>query len=99
MHGNKGPLAQPATVVKFDRDEKIGRVDVNSRSFHYPADPPPQWIAGLQIWTDTRVYTFGDMASGPTDQCVLAYGEVLLGFFGRSGSYIDQIGCIIGKAK
>jgi len=98
-HGGKGPLAQPATVIKFDKDERIGRVDVYSRSYHYPSDPPPLWIAGLEIWTDTRVYSFGDKTAGPTNQCVLAYGEVLLGFFGRSGSYIDQIGCIIGKAK
>lgn len=98
-HGGKGPLAQPTTVIKFDKDEKIGRVDVYSRSYHYPADPPPLWIAGLDIWTDTRVYSFGDRTTGPANQCVLAYGEVLLGFFGRSGSYIDQIGCIIGKAK
>lgn len=98
-HGGKGPLAQPSIVIKFDNGEKIGRVDVNSKSYHYPATPPPLWIAGLQIWTDTRVYTFGDVTPGPTDQCVLAYGEILLGFFGRSGSYIDQLGCVIGKAK
>jgi hypothetical protein len=33
-HGGKGPLAQPATVIKFDTGEKIGRVDVNSKSYH-----------------------------------------------------------------
>jgi TIR domain-containing protein/jacalin-like lectin domain-containing protein len=100
LHGGKGPFAQPATVIRFDPDEKIGRVDVNTRSYHFPgANPPPQWIAGLKVWTDTRVYTFGDMTFGPTNQCILAAGEVLLGFFGRSGSYIDQIGCIIGAAK
>jgi hypothetical protein len=100
LHGGKGPLAQPGTVVRLAKDEKIGRVDVSSAHYHYPtANEPPQWIAGLEIWTDVRVYTFGDMKLGLTNQCVLAYGEILLGFFGRSGSYIDQIGCITGKAK
>jgi hypothetical protein len=100
LHGGKGPLAQPGTVVRLGKDEKIGRVDVSSAHYHYPtANEPPQWIAGLEIWTDVRVYTFGDMKLGLTNQCILAYGEILLGFFGRSGSYIDQIGCITGKAK
>lgn len=99
LHGGKGPYAQPETVVEFQKNEKIGRVDVNSMTYHYSPGPPPQWIAGLAIWTDSRVYTFGDMSFGQTNQCILAYGETLLGFFGRSGSYIDQIGCIIGKAK
>ena len=101
LHGGKGPYAQPAELVQFAKDEKIGRVDVNWMSYNYPTsnNTPPQWIAGLAIWTDTRVYTFGNMAFGATNQCILAYGEILLGFFGRSGSYIDQIGCIIGEKK
>jgi hypothetical protein len=100
LHGGKGPFAQPASFVRFDTNEKIGRVDINTKKYHYPAAPePPQWIAGLAIWTDTRVYSFGDMTSGSTNQCILGYGETFLGFFGRSGSYIDQIGCITGKPK
>jgi hypothetical protein len=99
LHGGKGPSPQPASSVRFDLNEKIGRVDINSRSYHYPSNPPPFWVAGLAIWTDTQVFKFGDMSFGPVNQCVLDYGETLLGFFGRSGSYIDQIGCVIGKAK
>jgi hypothetical protein len=100
LHGGKGPFAQPATVARFDKDEKIGRVDINTKTYHFPTtNEPPKWIAGLAIWTDARVYSFGDMTFGPTHQCILAYGEILLGFFGRSGSYIDQIGCITGKPK
>jgi TIR domain len=100
-HGGKGPYAQPADLIEFAKDEKIGRVDVNWMPYHFSTsnNAPPQWIAGLAIWTDSRVYNFGNMTFGPTNQCILAYGEILLGFFGRSGSYIDQIGCIIGKAK
>lgn len=99
LHGGKGPLAQPATQVSFASGEKIGRVDINWGPYHYPTsdNAPPQWVAGLQIWTDIRVYAFGDMKLGYTSQCVLANKEVLLGFFGRAGSYIDQLGCIIGK--
>jgi hypothetical protein len=106
FHGAKGPFAQPAMTVKFDNNEKIGKVVVNAISYHFPAAVPPTWIAGLEIWTDVKVYTFGDMTLGLTkqtagapSQCLLDYAETLLGFFGRSGSYIDQIGCIIGKTK
>jgi hypothetical protein len=99
LHGGKGPMAEPEMVVNFQKDEKIGRVDVNWMSYHFPENPPPRWIAGLAIWTDSRVYKFGDMTFGPTSKCVLNAGETLLGFFGRSGSYIDQIGCTVAKAK
>jgi hypothetical protein len=106
LHGGKGPFAEPANAVKFAENEKIGRVVVNSRLYHYPAaSSPPQWIAGLEIWTDTRVYTFGDMTSGSTNQCMLAYGEILLGFFGRSGRpdrlyhRQDKSNCRLGGAS
>jgi hypothetical protein len=100
IHGAKGPLAEPAKVVNFGQHEKIGRVEVNTMSYHWPPPAtPPQWITGLKVWTDTDVYTFGDMTFGPTNQCILAYNEIFLGFFERSGSHIDQIGCIIGKTK
>jgi hypothetical protein len=99
LHGGRGPYAQPAALIQFAKDEKIGRVEVNWMSYRFPTSPAPQWVAGLKIWTDSRVYTFGNMTSGTINQCILAYGETLLGFFGRSGSYIDQVGCIKGKAK
>jgi hypothetical protein len=100
MHGGMGPLAQPVSMLNL-ANEKIGRVDINWGPYHFPTsdNKPPQWVAGLQIWTDVRVYAFGDVKLGHTSQCILADKEVLLGFFGRSGSYIDQLGCIIGKPK
>jgi hypothetical protein len=100
-HGGKGPYKQPLEMIAFGTGEKIGRVDVNWMSYNYPTsnNKPPQWVAGLAIWTDSRVYKFGNMTFGPTDKCILQYGEILLGFFGRSGSYIDQVGCVIGKRK
>jgi TIR domain-containing protein/jacalin-like lectin domain-containing protein len=101
LHAGNGNYAQPAELIKFAKVEKIGRVDVNWMKYKFPTsnNVPPQWIAGLAIWTDSRVYNFGNMTFGPTNQCILTYGEILLGFFGRSGAYIDQIGCIIGKGK
>jgi hypothetical protein len=101
LHGGKGPYAQPAELIEFATNEKIGRIDVNWMSYRFPTsnNAPPQWIAGLAVWTDAKVYHFGDWTFGPTNKCILEYGDLLLGFFGRSGSYIDQIGCVIGKAK
>jgi hypothetical protein len=99
LHGGTGAFSEPAGVVEFGKGEKIGRVDINSTPYHYQSTPPPQWIAGLKIWSDSRVYEFGDVSVGVTKQCLLTYGETLLGFFGRSGRYIDQLGCIIGKPK
>jgi hypothetical protein len=96
MHGGKGPYAQPPQLVEFAPREKIGRVDVNWMTYRFPTsnNVPPQWVAGLVIGTDTRFYSFGDVSFGPSNQCLLGYGEVLLGFLGRSGSYIDALGCV-----
>jgi hypothetical protein len=101
FHGTGGPYFQPAMVITLAKGEQIGRVDISSGPYHYATDDkiPPQWVAGMALWTSSRVYTFGDMTLGRVDQCILANKEVLLGFFGRSGVYIDQIGCIIGKLK
>jgi hypothetical protein len=101
-HGVGGANYQDPQLIRFESNEKIGRIDVNWMPYRYPStnnSPPPQWIAGLAIWTNVRVYTFGNMGSGTLNQCILGYGETLLGFFGRSGSYIDQIGCVVGKPK
>jgi hypothetical protein len=88
-----------ANVVTFKKGEKVGKIDINSKSYYWPNGPSPQWISGLQIWTDSSVYPFGDVTSNPTNQCLLKYDETLLAFFGRSGQVIDQLGCIIGKPK
>jgi len=96
-----GPLAQPVPATEFAKNEKIGRVDVASGPYHFQTDDnvPPVWVSGLQIWTNVRVYVFGNMKFGRIDQCLLGSGDVLLGFYGRSGAAIDQIGCVIGKTK
>jgi hypothetical protein len=101
VHGGRGPNPQPAKTVEFAPDERIGRVDINWMPYEFPTDNnvKPIWIAGLSIWTDKRVYSFGNTTFGPTDQCLLGVGDVLLGFHGRSGSYIDQIGCVVGTRK
>ena len=83
------------------RTKKIGRVDASSARYRCPtANEPPRWIAGLEDLDGRQSLHVRGHETGPEpNQCVLAYGEILLGFFGRSGSYIDQIGCIMGKAK
>jgi hypothetical protein len=99
--GGMGPYAQTPHLVQFAAGEKISRIDVNWMSYNFPTsnNRPPQWVAGLAIRTDARVYQFGNMKFGPVNQCLLAHGETLLGFFGHAGSYIDQVGCVIGKTK
>jgi TIR domain/Jacalin-like lectin domain len=101
-HGVGGANYQDTQLIRLESNEKIGRIDVNWMPYRYPTtnnSPPPLWIAGLAIWTNVRVYAFGNMGSGTLNQCILGNGETLLGFFGRSGSYIDQIGCVVGKPK
>jgi TIR domain/Jacalin-like lectin domain len=101
LHGGLGPNAQPATAIKFADGEKIGRVDVSSGNYTYKTSDnvQPHWVSGIQIWTNQRVYAVGDPTFGHTSQCILAQDEFLVGFFGRSGSFIDQIGCIVGKHR
>jgi hypothetical protein len=100
LHGGKGPLAQPSSPIRFADSERIVRAEVKAMFYNFPNVPaPPHWIAGLQIVTTAKTYTFGDMTGGPTMRCIPAAGESLIGFFGRSGSYIDQVGCVFGRPK
>jgi hypothetical protein len=99
MHGGRGPLAQPASPVQLAPGEMIRKVAINSMTFNFPANPPPVWVTGVRITTNKTSYTFGNMSFGPSTECVVPEGRVLVGFFGRSGSYIDQLGCVIGDAN
>jgi Jacalin-like lectin domain len=59
----------------------------------------PVWVSGLQVRTTRSVYTFGD-ADGTAVECVPTSGEQIIGFYGRTGSYIDQLGCLFsGRAR
>jgi hypothetical protein len=98
-HGGRGPLAQPSSPVQFAPSEAIRKVAINSLTFNYPASPPPIWVTGLRIFTNKSSYAFGNMSFGPTTECVVPESKVLIGFFGRPGSYIDQLGCLVGDAK
>lgn len=100
LHGGKGPLAQPSAPVRFGKTERIVKIEINTMFYNFPGLPEqPQWIAGLRILTNINTYSFGDMSFGPTHQWVLPEGETLLGFHGRAGSYLDQIGCLFAKPK
>jgi hypothetical protein len=98
-HGQWAP--DSSTVpTKFAKNEKITRIDVNSMFYNFRnLAAQPHWIAGLRVFTSTNTYSFGDMTYGPTNQCLFSDGEILVGFFGRSGGYVDQLGCIFAKAK
>jgi Jacalin-like lectin domain/TIR domain len=98
-HGQWAP--DPSTKpTRFAKNEKVTRVDVNSMFYNFSnVATQPHWIAGLRIFTSTNMYSFGDMTYGPTGQCLVADGESLIGFFGRSGGYVDQLGCIFAKAN
>jgi TIR domain/Jacalin-like lectin domain len=101
LHGGQGPYAQPVTAIKLADGEKIGRVDVSSGNYTYKTSDnvPLHWVSGIKIWTNQRVYAVGDLTFGLVNRCILEENEMLLGFFGRSGSYIDQIGRIVGKHR
>jgi Caspase domain/Jacalin-like lectin domain len=94
MHGGRGPLARPSTSVEFKPGEVIRRVEIISKAYNFPANPPPVWVAGLRIVTSRTSYTFGELGSGHTTICTVPNGEVLVGFYGRGGSYIDRLGCL-----
>ena len=86
--------------TRFAKSEKVTRVDMNSMFYNFSnVATQPHWIAGLRIFTNTNMYSFGDMTYGPTGQCLVADGENFVGFFGRSGGYVDQLGCIFAKAN
>ena len=98
-HGGRGPLAQRSSPVQFAPGETIRKVAINSLAFNFPANPRPVWITGMRITTNKTSHTYGNMKFGPSTECVVPEGKVLVGFFGRSGSYIDRLGCIIANAN
>ncbi len=99
MHGGKGPLAQQTSPVQFAADERITRIFITHKLYTWARnEAPPNWVAGLQIHTNKGFYNFGDMV-GPADTCVASDAEQVVGFFGRAGSYIDQLGCIFAQPK
>jgi hypothetical protein len=99
MHGGRGPLAQPASPVQFAGGEVIKKVTIASMTYNYPANPQPVWVAGVRILTSKTTYTFGNMNFGSSVECAVPDGKVLIGFYGRSGSYIDQLGCLMSDKK
>ena len=93
IHGG-GPADVPTSPVKFDKGETIRRVVIFHKRFTWPnPDSAPVWVSGLQVRTSKGVYTFGH-ADGTAIECVPVSGEQIIGFFGRAGSYIDQLGCL-----
>jgi hypothetical protein len=96
LHGG-GPADVPTIPLKFEQGETIRRIVIFHKRFSWP-DPghAPVWISGLQVRTTKGAYTFGH-ADGIAVECTPANGEQIVGFFGRAGSYLDQLGCLFSK--
>lgn len=98
VHGG-GPADVSTAPVQFAQGETIRRVIIFHKRFTWPdPDNAPVWVSGLQVHTTKSAYTFGH-ADGTATECVPARGEQITGFFGRSGSYIDQLGCLFSKPQ
>jgi hypothetical protein len=83
----------------FDKDERITKVLVFHRDYTWARnETAPHWIAGMQVHTNKNFYNFGD-TDGRADVCSPLAGEQITGFYGRGGSYLDQLGCLFGKAQ
>jgi hypothetical protein len=98
VHGGAGGavIVDPETrTINFDGDEPVRELTIFHRRFNWP-DPAhaPVWVSGIRVRTAKRTYSFGDV-SGTATECTLAKGEQIMGFFGRSGAYVDALGCLI----
>jgi hypothetical protein len=98
VHGGAGGavILDPETrTINFDGDEPVRELTIFHRRFNWP-DPAhaPVWVSGIRVRTAKRTYRFGDV-NGTATECTLAKGEQIIGFFGRSGAYVDALGCLI----
>jgi hypothetical protein len=98
LHGG-GPRQVETKPAEFSGDETIKSIIILHMKYTWARnETPPHWVSGLQIHTNKGFYNFGH-TSGAGEACTVASGETLVGFFGRAGSYIDQLGCIFARAK
>jgi hypothetical protein len=98
FHGNWPPDV-PTARARFDKDERITKVLVLHRDYTWARnETAPHWIAGMQVHTNKNFYDFGD-TDGRADVCSPLAGEQIIGFYGRGGSYLDQLGCLYSKAQ
>jgi hypothetical protein len=97
VHGI-GPSNVAAAPAQFAADETITKVFVFYMAVTWPGNEKPVWVTGLQVRTNKGVYNFGDTTGRP-NECVAQPGETIVAFFGRSGSYIDQLGCVFAKPR
>ncbi len=98
LHGG-GPADVKTAPIRFAKDESISKIMIFGLKFNWPQpDAAPVWIAGIRVVTSKGIYSFGNTSLAATE-CVPQMGEHIIGFFGRSGSYIDQLGCIFARPK
>jgi uncharacterized caspase-like protein len=95
-HGG-GPAQVRAPAVRLAADEHVTRIRVYHRKFSWVAhETQPHWVAGLHIVTNKGAYTLGQVTS-TSGECTVGKGEAIIALHGRSGSYIDQLGCVIAR--
>jgi tetratricopeptide (TPR) repeat protein len=98
VHGGAGGavILDPETrTIEFSGDEIVQRMTIFYRRFKWPdAANAPVWISGIRLRTSKSSYTVGD-AEGSTADCAVDPGERIVGLFGRSGAYLDALGCLI----
>lgn len=98
VHGGAGGanIRNPeVTTVRFAPNETIRSVKIFHRKYSWPnPSAAPVWVSGIQIETSQRTYSFGDMG-GAAAECTAHENEHVIGFFGRSGAYLDALGCLL----
>jgi len=97
VHGLNKTAIEP---IELSRDEVIKEIQINDMTYNYPgASPPPTWISGITVVTNKRVLPFGNTDTSEKITCAAQDKEQIVGFIGRSGDFLDQLGCIYGKRK
>ncbi|MEZ5842572.1 MAG: jacalin-like lectin [Hyphomicrobiaceae bacterium] len=94
-HGFGGPNPVTTQPLILAPGEVIRSLTMFARRYTWgvPQDAPV-WVSGLQIRTSRRSVSFGDRV-GTKIVCEISAGERLVGFHGRAGSYVDQLGCLV----
>ena len=99
--GWPGAASAKATQIRFAKGEAVTMIVVIRRTYTWAADEKaPVWVTGLRVQTNKNIYNFGDTdVSGGRIPCVPASGEQIVGFVGRSGSFIDELGCVFAPEE
>ncbi len=96
-HGLKVGIGEP---ILFSQNEVIKQVEIYGMTYSYPgADPSPTWVSGVIVTTNKRSERFGNTNTSASTICVPDDKERIVGFYGKSGDFVDQLGCVFMKGK